>query len=222
MADKLKSSKVDQLRHGLKVKLTHYTHVAKNPSLFISYYFDAIRYDIDIATEVLLMTMDEKADQEESAEKKDETYHLDWCDKRKLLPYTDEEKPEINNPDQVNTMRDLMVSELKKLEQSWLKNVEVLNEIRNFHDNDKSSVYEAEIGNAFLKNAGASDDESFKALQIECESLHTRLDMDTDNLKRALLMNRTVFFRKGVLNELGILVIFSGSYLKDAEVDFLK
>ena len=55
MTDKLKS-KIDQLKHGLKLKLNAYAYVAKNPSLYITNYFYSIRNDIDIAAEVLLIS----------------------------------------------------------------------------------------------------------------------------------------------------------------------
>ena len=199
--------------------------MAKNPSLYITNYFYSIRNDIDIAAEVLLISSEENNEQNEQpvdCEPNEETYESYWSEERKLLPYSDEVKRPIN-ANQINEMRDLMVAELKPLEQSCIKNVELLNESDYFKANDKCSSYETELGAIFNpKIHNVIDELSFKTLQAKCENLHIKLDKDTDELKKTLLMNMTIFFRKAVLNHLGILVIFEDNYLKDVEVEFLK
>ena len=209
-----KAERFAELKKNLFKKLDALDKVLNMPSMFVSEHFFSIRTEIDEMTETMLIALDERNGGDPN------------------LADTNDGSEDLT-PKMINSIREIMMDELKKYESACLGALKKSNAVPGHLDKGKNSElkksqenvkkYREGIEKIFEKASGSKltkdDHEKFES---SCESLFNQIDADLTSQKRKVLLGKTVIFKKSYLNQLGILVVLEGDFLTDNEITFIK
>ena len=222
-----------ELNDNIGKRLDALDRLVNKPSLFVSDHFYSIRNEIDFTTEIMLISLDEMNGVDRSlSESNHNSNNSDNIDSNGMAD-TDDLSPKM-----VNEIREIMMDEIKKHETECLEtlkkssriavpgvvSIEQAEDAETLRARERVRAYRDEMQSLFGKTASPAvmSKDELSRFQAAYEALFNKIDKDSTELKRKLLLGKTVFFKKAYLNKLGILVVFEDDFLTDNEVSLIK
>lgn len=195
---------VDAIVDDVGKKLSILEILANKPLMFVSEYFYSIRNEIDIETETILLNAEFNSVDEGP-------YHL--------FDDSDDLKP--------NAIRDIFIEQLKEYEENFVHRInKIIKEDPNHFVKYRDTFND--MKNALNKHAETnrkepiSNYEKFMQIKIDLFELEEKIDTISDQLKSELLSGHSFIYKKGCMNQVGILVIFESAFLNEPEIRFIK
>ena len=127
-------------------------------------------------------------------------------------------KASEQDPLQINEMREMMLDELKFYEKTFLSSIGLITS----SDASKISSYKREIRAEYVEALNTPTTHGLNELAGKYNQIEMRLVQEIGLLESRLFNHTTIFFKQGLWNPFGVLVIFNHVYLNQLEVKFIK